>query len=586
MTTTAPDVGLAAPGALSRLLAPVRTHLLVCAVLSAAGAVCGFLPYLAIAEIARAVLAGGTAESVATVRLWVAVGIAGAAGRMVLLFASSRLGHYADARLLHDLRARMIRHLGALPLGWFSSNGSGRIKKRMTNDLEDMHILIAHALGEIVGAVVAVALGLTYLCSVDWRLTGAAVAALLMLAVSYRVAMRSAGRHTARLIAAEADISAASVEYADGVAVVKTYGAGGRVLDRFDRAVREHSRALAAWAAETKYSSALSRLLSSEMSLLTVLAVAGLALLAAGRMPAADLVPFLVVGIGLPTTINPAIQGSQGLRKGRAAAGNIEGLLRHPPLPEPANPALPDGARIEFDDVHFSYDGRTEVLRGVRAVCEPGTITALVGPSGAGKSTLAALVPRFHDVTGGAVRIGGVDVRDIPTERLLASMALVFQDVVLVRDTVNENIRLGRPEAGRDEVEAAAKAAAIHDVITALPDGYDTVLGEDVELSGGERQRLTIARAILSDAPIVVLDEATAALDPDSETAVQHALSALIAGRTVLVVAHRLHTITEADQILVLDDGRVVERGRHADLLAVNGRYARMWAAQHRAPQD
>jgi len=293
-----------------------------------------------------------------------------------------------------------------------------------------------------------------------------------------------------------------------------------------------------------------------------------------------------VVGIGLPTTINPAIQGSQGLRKGRAAAGNIEGLLRHPPLPEPANPALPDGARIEFDDVHFSYDGRTEVLRGVRAVCEPGTITALVGPSGAGKSTLAALVPRFHDVTGGAVRIGGVDVRDIPTERLLASMALVFQDVVLVRDTVTENIRLGRPEAGRDEVEAAAKAAAIHDVITALPDGYDTVLGEDVELSGGERQRLTIARAILSDAPIVVLDEATAALDPDSETAVQHALSALIAGRTVLVVAHRLHTITEADQILVLDDGRVVERGRHADLLAVNGRYARMWAVQHRASQD
>ena len=229
----------------------------------------------------------------------------------------------------------------------------------------------------------------------------------------------------------------------------------------------------------------------------------------------------------------------------------------------------------------FSYDGVTNVLSKVSAICRPGTITALVGPSGAGKTTLASLVPRFFDVSGGVIRIGGADVRSIPTATLLSSMSLVFQDVVLLRDTVRENIRVGRPEASDEEVRKAAHAAQIDSVIVRLPKGYDTMLGaDDAGLSGGERQRLTIARAILSAAPIVVLDEATASLDPDSESAVQTALTELAAGKTVLVIAHRLHTIAGADQILVLDAGRVVEHGAHEDLLARGGLYARLWRAQ------
>jgi ATP-binding cassette, subfamily B, bacterial IrtA/YbtP len=300
-----------------------------------------------------------------------------------------------------------------------------------------------------------------------------------------------------------------------------------------------------------------------------------------GSLPVADLLPFLVVGIGLPTAVVPAVHGSQGLRKGRMAAGHIESLLTRAPLPEPRTPRRPDGYRVEFDDVTFSYDGVADAVRGITAVCPPGTVTALVGPSGAGKSTLATLLPRFYDVTGGAIRIGGVDVREIDSATLLSSMALVFQDVVLVRDTVAENIRLGRQDATDEEVRRAAKAAQIHHVIEELTDGYDTVLDSaGGGLSGGERQRLTIARAILADAPIIVLDEATASLDPDNEAAVQNALAELADGPTVLVIAHRLHTISGADQILVLDGGRLAETGTHPDLLARDGLYARMWRAQ------
>lgn len=570
-------------GPLSRLFRPIISKLAICSTLSAFGAAAGLLPYIAIAEIGRAALAApDLSQAATTVWVWVGIGVAGAFARLILLFASSRLGHYADAQLLHDIRGKLIAHLAVLPIGWFRASGSGSIKKVMTDDLEAMHQIIAHALGEIIGATTAIVVGLAYLAWVDWRMALVVAATLLLLYVAYRVAMRSMTTHMARLFETEQKVSAASVEYADGITVVKTFGTGGRILKRFDDAVRENSAAMSAWFGETRYSSAFARILSSEMTLLGVVAASGLWMVQHDMLAMADLLPFLVVGIGLPTAVSPAIQGSQGLRKGRMAAGNVEAILKRDGLPEARQPRLPSAFDIEFSGVSFSYDGCNNVIEDLSAVCRPGTVTALVGPSGAGKSTLANLVPRFHDVTKGAIRIGGVDIRSIPNSTLLSSMSLVFQDVILLRDTVLENIRVARPQAGLDEVMVAAKAARIHDVIERMPQGYDTYLGDGAGLSGGERQRLTIARAILSGAPIVILDEATSALDPDSETAVQEALAELARGKTVLVIAHRLHTIRSADQILVLQSGRLVEQGDHDQLVAKGGLYARMWLAQEK----
>ncbi|WP_246843084.1 ABC transporter ATP-binding protein [Allokutzneria sp. NRRL B-24872] len=578
MSTTRDE--LAKAGALARLLAPVRTHLVVCAVLSTLSAAAGIVPYIAVAEIARVMLENPAPEP-ATIWTWVGIGAAGASTWLLLFVQSSRVGHFADAAILHELRTRIVRHLGALPLGWFRAAGSGRVKRAMTGDLEEMHEVIAHALGQLTGAVTVTVVGAGYLLLVDVRMALVALGVLGLMALFYRISMRSMTTHMNRMITADARISAASVEYADGIQVVKTFGTGGRVLRRFDAAVDEHTQAFAAWVAEVRYSSATSRLLGSEMAVLAAVTAVGLTFVGNGSLAVADLVAFLVVAIGLPNSILPAVTAAQGVRKGRMGAANIERLLSQAPLPEPENPCTPSGHSVEFDRVSFSYDGVTTVVEDVSAVCQPGRVTAIVGPSGAGKTTLASLLPRFYDVTDGAIRIGGVDVRDIPSTELLASMSLVFQDVALLRDSVAENIRVGRPGATDAEVRAAATAAHVHDVIERLPQGYDTLLDAGGgSLSGGERQRLTIARAILSGAPIVVLDEATAALDPDSEAAVQDALAALAVGKTVIVIAHRLHTIAEADQILVLDGGRVAERGRHDDLLSQNGLYARMWAAR------
>ncbi|MGE0299971.1 ABC transporter ATP-binding protein [Pseudonocardia sp.] len=564
--------------ALARLRAPVMGRTRLAIALAAAGALAALVPFVALARLGELLLAPGPVDRDAVLMVaWLVV--AGLGVRGLCLGTALAVTHFADSSLQADLRRRMIDRLGRVPLGWFSDTSSGVVRKSAQDDVSDLHHLVAHHSVELTGAVVLPLGGLAYLLWLDWRLALLAVATLPFYAVAYAWMMRGYQERIQEMNAAFARISAAVSEFVSGIAVIKAFGRARRAHEAYRRTAAEFGETYAGWVRPMLRISALSSSALVAPVVATVNAAGGAWFVAEGWVSPVEAMTGLLVALILPSTVTALGFGAQSRRTAAAAAERIADILDTPVLPVAEHPRVPEGHRVEFDGVSFSYDGRVDVLHGVSLTLEPGTVTALVGPSGSGKSTLATLLPRFHDVTAGAVRLGGVDVREIAPTELYRHVGFVLQDVQLLRASVADNIRLGRPEATDEEVRDAARAAQVHDRITALPRGYDAVIGEDAQLSGGEAQRVSIARALLADTPVLVLDEATAFADPESEAAIQDALSELARGRTLLVVAHRLTTITGADRIAVLDAGAVVEAGTHDELLAAGGRYARMWEA-------
>ncbi|MBP1115262.1 ATP-binding cassette subfamily B protein [Rhodococcus sp. PvP016] len=562
------------------IFAPVRGNLagvIALTVLSAAGSV---IPFIAIVELARTLLPSMDGAPVDAGRIWaiVAVAVIALIVSFGAAFLSGLVGHFADATLQHSLRRRIVGHLQRLPLGWFDQRSSGAARKLVENDVVALHQLVAHSIQDVLTAIMVPLISLAYLFIVNWRMALAALVPLVLIFLLYPLLMRGADEKYQQYDAATHALSNATVEFVQGITVVKRFGQTGRSHRRYRDATAEYSKFVGEWTRETAVLFTIIELLASPIVVLAWLLTAAMWLVASGGAAPVDVLPGILLGLGLTAPLMKLGASGQFLRTAGKARQSLAAFFALPPTAQPDVPQTPKVHSVGFRDASFSYDGEHRVLHEVTLSCAPGTVTALVGTSGSGKSTLAKLVPRFYDVDAGAVEIGGVDVRQIASGKLYQQVGFVFQDVQLLRASLRDNIRLTRPDATDAEVENAARAAQIHERILRFDRGYDAVIGDDANLSGGEAQRVTIARALLADAPVLVLDEATAFADPDSEAAIQQALSTLAADRTVLVIAHRLHTIVAADQILVLDGGRIIERGTHPELVASGGRFAKMWA--------
>lgn len=493
----------------------------------------------------------------------------------VLRYLSDLSGFRAGTTLLRGMYHRLGDHLARLPIGWYTAGRVGEVSVLAGRGVLQAMSVIAHLLSPFISASVTPLTIVVVMLVFNWQLGLAALLAAPVVAAIGAGTGRAMATADSRRHERDHEATGRVIEYLQAQPVLR---AGGRTVERFrllDDSLRELRRA-----SRRTVLSALPGMLGLTLTVQTVftaLLTLGAYLAVDGRIGAAEVLTILVLAARCADPLLSLAEMAGGLRDARSQLAGIDTVLRTEPLPEPREPIRPLHHDLQFESVTFRHGDRT-VIDDVSLSVPAGQRLAVVGPSGAGKSTLLQLLARFYDVDAGAVRVGGVDVRSISTEVLMEQIAIVFQDVYLFDGTIEENVRLGRPDAAEAEVRAAAAAARLDEVIERLPDGWATNVGEGgALLSGGERQRVSIARALLKNAPIVLLDEVTSALDPVNEAAVHEGIERLMSDRTVVMVAHRLRTVRHADRIVFLDGGRIAEAGSHDELLGCGGRYAEFW---------
>ncbi|MEV0252311.1 ABC transporter ATP-binding protein [Nocardia sp. NPDC050712] len=514
--------------------------------------------------------------------LWTAGMVLAVAGVVVFGYLQAAIGLRIGIGMQHGLHTRLGDHLNALPLGWFEQRDAGPLSRLLVEQVREIQGLVAYLLAKVLTGIIVplgVAVGMLF---IDWRVALAMLLAAPVLYLINNLANRGYVRADQRLHAAAAESDSRIIEFAQAQPVLRAFGAVGRGNRALDAALAGQRAAGLRMIVASVPGLIVFALFVQAVFLVLVYVVVGR--VTDGAISAAVAIALIAVSSRFIEPVNQAAQVGNALRTAASAADRITALLAEPVLPEANTPVTPGAPSVVFDNVDFGYRPGEPVLSELTFTVPAGTTTAIVGPSGSGKTTLLRLVARFYDVESGKVEVGGHDVRDQPSPTLLDQLSLVFQNVYLFDRSVADNIRIGRPEATEAEVLRAAGAARVDEIAERLPEGYDTRVGEGgAALSGGERQRVSIARALLKEAPIVLLDEATSALDPHSEAVVVRGVHELTRDRTVLVVAHRLATIAHADQILFLDGGRIVERGTHAELLDLDGRYAAFWNERSRA---
>lgn len=549
-------------------------------VLSAVSALVALVPFVYIWKILRDVLnaAPDYAQAVNIPHYgWMAVLFAVLA--YLIYIAALMCSHLSAFRVATNLRLEVSEHLATLPLGFTETFGSGKLRKIIHESTGAAETFLAHQLPDKYNAM-ATPIGLLVLLLVfDWRL---GLLSLVPVALGFVIMSAMTGRRMADKMRqygnALVSMSNEAVEYVRGIPVVKTFGQSVFSFKKFKATIDEYEKWVIAYTKELRmpmmlYTAAIN-------GVFAFLIVGGLLFTRNGVTSEflLNLLFYIIITPVISLTLTRIMYMSENELVVADALARVDSVLDAEPVPENDHPRHPKDASVSLKDVHFSYDGKTDVIKGVSLKIQPGQMVAFVGPSGGGKSTLANLICRFFDVQSGSVRVGGADVRDIPKEELMDTISFVFQNSRLLKGSILDNVRLGRAQATEAEVLAALKAAQCMDIVEKFPEGIHTVIGtKGVYLSGGEQQRIAIARAMLKNAPILLLDEATAFADPDNEAKVQAAFAQLAKGKTVLMIAHRLSTVANADCIYVVQDGQIVESGTKDELCAQNGLFARMW---------
>lgn len=562
---------------LLRFAGPYKGRYVLSICLSVLGVASGLVPYYAAAQILIGLI--GTERNFSFYIFWGIIAVVGYLAKSTFAILSTSISHTATFLALRDIRKQIVDKFSRMPMGTLLNTPSGQLKDTLVDRVEGLETPLAHLLPEMSANVLVPVFIVIYLFVLDWRMALISLITIPVGMAFMATILKTYPQQYEGSVKINQQMNNAVVEYVNGIEVIKAFNQSAASYGKYSDAVRDNADYFYKWMKSCQWAMSSYNAICPAV-LITVLP-AGVLFYAAGSITAANLITIIILSLGIVGPLIAASNFADSLGMVGTVVNEIAVLLDGPELVRPTQPVTLNSQEIQLNDVSFSYnDDGDNAIQHINLAIKPGTVTALVGPSGSGKSTITKLIAGFWDVGSGSITIGGKDLRTIPQKQLADQIAYVSQDNYLFDDTIRENIRMGRLSASDTEVEEAAKAAGCDAFIRSLENGYDTnVGGAGGHLSGGERQRIAIARAMLKNAPIVILDEATAYIDPENEAVVQEAVSKLVAGKTLIIIAHRLSTITDSDQIVVMKDGVISNIGTHDELLKTSELYREMWQA-------
>ena len=563
-------------GRLVEFARPHKTGYIISVVLAVLGVAFGIVPYFATARMTIELLSGN--RDLSFYMVWCLISGGCFVLKAILMGISTRASHEATFEVLSEARRKIASKLTRVPMGYILNTPSGQLKNGMVERIEQLEVPLAHVIPEMTSNLLVPIAIIIYLFILDWRMALVSLITIPVGMMCYMGMMKEYPKKYGEVVKAGNHMSATTVEYIGGIEVIKAFNQSANSYQKYSDAVEDNAAYAVNWMKSVQLYKSM--LVTIWPSVLVCVLPIGCVLYRNGSLSVPAFVTCIVLSLGIITPILNAMNFTDSISQMKSVVGELCAVLDEKELDRPETPVSIHSSNIVLENVSFSYESEKPLLKNINLSIPENSITAFVGPSGGGKSTITKLIAGFWDVTNGTVKLDGTDIRKIPLSQLMDNIAYISQDNYLFDETVLENIRMGKPSATDEEVYQAARDCGCYDFILNLENGFHTVVGgAGGHLSGGERQRIAIARAVLKNAPIVILDEATAYIDAENEALIQEAMAKVIAGKTVLMIAHRLSTITDADKIVVIKDGQIIDEGTHENLLTSCTLYQEMWKA-------